>query len=239
MANASLQAFRRTVTVDWPAQQQKDAKAHLLRVARDGHAKIMSEQVTRGGIRPDFEAYANRPGNSNLDAVALPGPIVFRYYYLREIIRTALDELRKRSPAVSGAYRAGHTLFVNGIAMEDVPATLRPTDDIMISNPVPYARRIEIGRTKSGRDFVLQVPNRIYERVAKQVLHPRYRNTAKITFTYANLPNAHTIKGGLSSHYGTAAKLVGTSFTTSRQRKRRQQVGSTVQAPAIVIEAFK
>ena len=33
-------------------------------------------------------------------------------------------------------------------------------------NTVPYARKIEIGKTESGRDFVIQVPNRIYERTA-------------------------------------------------------------------------
>jgi hypothetical protein len=57
------------------------------------------------------------------------------------------------------------------------------TREVVISNPVPYARKIEIGKTRSGRPFVIQVPPRIYERAA-MALRSKYRNVASIRFTY-------------------------------------------------------
>jgi hypothetical protein len=226
MASAALQSFRRRVTVDWPQQAHEDARKKLVAVAMAGHNKIMAEQKARSGAIPEFEAYANTPGNGNLNSVVLPGPIVYRYRYLREVVQFALDELRKASPVVSGDYVRSHTLFINGSAVSQMPVRLNPGDTIMIANPVPYARRLEIGKTESGRDFVLQVPNRIYERVAKNKLTPRYRNVAKITFQYVELASAYTAKGSLARHYGIGG---------GRKRKRRQQAGTKVQAPAIVI----
>jgi hypothetical protein len=229
MASASLSAFRRRVTVDWPKSAHEDARKKLVSVARAGHAKIMADQQSRSGFLPDFDAYANTPGNRNLDSVVLPGPIVYRYRYFREVVQVALDELRKASPVRSGDYVRSHTLFVNGAAVQTLPTRLSAGDRVMIANPVPYARRIEIGKTKSGRNFVIQVPNRIYERVAKNKLIPKFGRVAKITFQYVELASAHTVKGHLASHYGIGG---------GKMRKRRQVVGSKAQAPAIMFEVL-
>lgn len=226
MASASLQAFRRTVTVAWPQQANDEAQKLLVRTARAGHAQIMAEQMARAGFAPEWDAYANTPGNQNLDTVVLPGPIVFRYRYIREVLTVALDELRKASPVVSGAYRDSHTLFVNGIAVSGTPPALKAGDEVFIANPVPYARRLEVGLIEAGRAFVIQVPPRIYERVMKSILVPRYRNVVKLTFDYVTIPDAYIIKGRLPSHYIAKGGV---------RRRRRQPVGHPVRSPAIVI----
>ncbi|MCW5695780.1 MAG: hypothetical protein KIS96_03485 [Bauldia sp.] len=226
MASAALQAFRRTVTVAWPQQQDADAKKHLVAVARAGHARIMREATARSGFAPDFDAYANRPGNANLDSVILPGPIVYRYRYLREAVVFALSALRKASPVVSGAYRNSHRVFVDGIPVDGVPAQITPGSTIMISNLVPYARRLEVGKTQSGRAFVIQVPPHIYQRVTDQV-RARFRNIGSITSGYATVPPAYVIKGRLPSHY---------IASNGRRRRRRQAVGQPVPSPAIFFQ---
>lgn len=236
MTRQSLSAFRQTITVKWPQQRDADAKALLIRTAQEGHARIMREQASRAGVAPDFDAYANMPGNPNLQSVKLPGPIVYRYRYFREIVEFGLAALLQASPVQSGRYRNSHVVLVNGQQVDIVPTRLRETDVITLVNPVPYARRLEIGKTKAGRDFVLQVPNRIYERVAKQRMIPRYRNVANITFGYLELTGAHTIRGGLSPSYGTG-NTPGIRGGGVR-RKRRQSVGSAVRAPAIFIKAL-
>lgn len=236
MTRQSLATFRQTVTVAWPQQSQQDAKTLLLKIAREGNAQTVREQTMRAGVNPDVSAYANQPGNTNLENVVLPGPIVYSYDYRREIVEVALGELYKASPVDSGAYVSSHTIFLNGQPVDHLPPQLSPDDEIWLSNPVPYARRLEIGKTKSGRDFPIQVPNRIYERVAKNILARRYGNSAKITFDYIAIPEAHVIKGKLSSHYGTGKKLGPRGGGLSR--KRRQQPGTTVRAPAIIIEAL-
>jgi hypothetical protein len=156
----------------------------LLRIARRDHARIIADATARSGFPPQWTAYANRPGNSNLDSVILPGPIVHIYRYVTEVIETALLTLQRLSPVRSGLYAKSHTIYVNGSPVGRAPKEL--TDEVIISNPVPYARKIEIGKTRSGRPFVIQVPNRIYERTAK-ALKSRYRNLARIEFTYTQI----------------------------------------------------
>jgi hypothetical protein len=224
MTRASLAAFKQTVTVAWPLHAKRDGKALLVRTAKQGHARIMRDAAARGGGVPSFEAFANQPGRP-VEAVILPGPIVYKYRYLREVVVAALAALRAASPVRSGRYRESHTLYIDGVAFRSVPREIPPGADVMIANSVPYARRLEIGKTESGRAFVIQVPDRIYERTAKK-LQGRFRNLAKLTFSYATLPGAHTIKGGLKPSY---------SIGEGRRRQRRQQVGKAVKAPAIVI----
>lgn len=222
---SAIQAFRRTVTVDWPKGMESAAKAMLIKTAREGHAAIMSKQGN-----PAFEVYANRPGNPNIESVVLPGPIVYKYSNIRSIVELALDELRKASPVVSGDYARSHMLFVNGMKVETLPTDIKPSDEIMIANPVPYARRIEIGKTKAGRDFVVQVPNRIYERVVKNVLAARYRNVAKITFGYVTVPEAYRYRKDNAAR----SRVNGRWYVSPTQRKDRA-AGAVVQSPAIFI----
>src|SRR5262245_8162856 len=98
MTRQSLAALRQTFLVDQPRDTAVNAKALLVRVAREGIAKITQEQTARAGVAPSVDAYANTPGNKNLDSVRLPGPIVAKFDYRREIALYALDELRKASP---------------------------------------------------------------------------------------------------------------------------------------------
>ena len=75
----------RRVTIDWPQKSERDARALLIRTARTGHQQIMRDAKAKG-YEPYWEAYANSPGNSNLESVVLPGPIVYNYRYLSNLI---------------------------------------------------------------------------------------------------------------------------------------------------------
>jgi hypothetical protein len=204
-----------------------EAKAHLLKTARDGHAGIMQRQRN-----PSFEAYANQPGNRNLDSVVLPGPIVYNYSNIKRIVEDALDELRKASPVASGDYVRSHTVYVNGVEVAAIPETISPSDEIMIANPVPYSRKLEIGKTESGRDFLVSVPNRIYERTAKNILIPRYRNVAKITITFGTVPGGGKLKHNQRSRSWLANK--GRWHYSPGQRSDRV-AGSNITVPTILI----
>jgi hypothetical protein len=223
----AVEAFRRTITVAWPRQMDAEAKALLLKTARDGHAGIMQRQRN-----PSFAAYANRQGNRNLDSVVLPGPIVYNYSNIKRIVEDALDELRKASPLESGDYARSHTIYVNGIAVETVPDTISPSDEIMIASPLPYSRKLEIGKTESGRDFLISVPNKIYQRVAKQILIPRYRNVVKIRDTFITAPGGGVLKHNQRARSWLANK--GRWHYVPGQRKDRV-AGASINVPAIII----
>lgn len=230
MNRAAAEAIRKKITIDWPRIQDEQAKKLLIRTAKEGNAETLREQRQRNGYTPDFIAYANTPSNTNIDAVIIPGPIVFTYRYHREIISEALRELRAASPFVSGDYIRSHLLFVNGVQFDELPQ-VKSGDVVMIANTQPYARRLEIGKTKSGRAFILQVPDRIYERVARN-LKSRYRQVAQITFGYTDLPGSFIARGKLSPTYGVMGK--GGSVS---QRARRQRTGA-IRYPSIKIEVM-
>lgn len=80
--------------------------------------------------------------------------------------------LRDRSPVRSGTYRDSHLLLADGVIVAtaaDVIAGANIPDarEYSFVSPEPYSRKIEVGKTAAGRDFVIAVPNRIYERTAR------------------------------------------------------------------------
>lgn len=111
------------------------------------------------------------------------GRIVFEFDLVRDMLVAIAKLLDERSPVRSGAYRRGHRLFAAGVEVLPTDPNIPEAEDYTFVNLVPYARKIEIGKTKSGRDFVVQVPNRIYERTARDAGR-RYGNLAKIRFSY-------------------------------------------------------
>lgn len=229
-----LQNFLVTVSEAQSVAGQKKTIADFARWRLDEADKLNRSAF---GYTPKHTTTVDGREGASLESVKPDGGrIVFDFELFSELMKDAIEAaikaLRDASPVVSGAYRDGHTLYVNDVAFDEVPQALKPTDTIMVSNPVIYARRIEIGRTISGRSFVMQVPNRIYERVAKNTLAPRFGNQIKITFGYVALPDAATVTGGLQTrtpHYGIGG---------GKMRKRRQVVGSQVGSPAITFEAL-
>lgn len=163
---------------------------------------------------------------------------------LRAAIEAGLEWLRAGSPVVSGEYRDGHTLYVNGSPASEIPANIKPTDQIMIANPVPYARRIEVGVTKSGRAFVIQTPPRIYQRVAAK-LSDRFGNAVVIKLADdpgVVLPNAGAIRGtvgrsGISTHHQTLRRRQAHLALESVRVRRRTHGGEQIMSPAIFFEA--
>lgn len=228
MARTTL--LNKIVTVDWPKDIQDGGKALLLQTAREGHQRIMTT-AKASGLEPSWEAYANRPGNDNLESVVIPGPIVFHYRYLSDVIQWALDELRRQSPHVSGDYVRSHMIFVNGQAVDTVPKNLKADDQIYIANPVPYARRLEVGRHKlTGRPFLIQVPNRIYERVAK-LAGDRDKGRMKVSMGYVDL-------GSWALKYNQKSLIKTTrGYAYSNRQRPDRVVGSAVKSPAIFFKA--
>ena len=242
MTKETLAALRHVFLVQQPAAIERDGRRLLIHTARQGLGELLAQQVGRAGVLPGLNVYANRPGNSNLETVVLPGPIVGLFDYRREAAIVGMKRLREASPEKTGDYRDSHMILLNGQQVDQLPVNLSRGDVITLTNPQPYARRLEIGRTKSGRKFTLKVPNRIYERAAKRFLSPIYRNLMSIRFDYIDLPDAYVTKAALPATYLTGSLRKRRSKFGDRGtplfRKRRQKKGSTVRAPAIIIRAL-
>lgn len=95
---------------------------------------------------------------------------IFSYYYADAVVQYALQVLREKSPVGSdkhpGLYRDSHTVFIDGHVVPDA-TSWSPGQQINISNPVPYARKIEVGKMQ------MSVPPHVYES-ATQLVADRY-----------------------------------------------------------------
>lgn len=108
--------------------------------------------------------------------------IIFRFIDMQALVDFAIETLKAHSPVGStddkhpGLYRDSHMVFLNGHVVKAVSG-FRKGDQINISNPVPYSRKIESGRMK------ISVPAHVYES-AEPIISARFGNSAKIRFVY-------------------------------------------------------
>jgi hypothetical protein len=172
-----------------------------------------------------LEAQSVRNGNPPVRIKVNGHIIIAEWYLLYDVVLAALEELRNGSPVDGGTYRDAHTLYIDGQPQSEIPQVVPPGVKVMVSNPLPYAMRLEIGRTESGRDFVVQVPPRLYARVGEK-LSGRFGEFVDITVGEIDLPE-QTIKG----HTGTGRRSV--------RRHRNSHVGEPVKSPALFFEVKK
>jgi len=147
-----------------------------------------AQSVNRRALGSDapYEQFVDGRRGAALDGVNPDrGKIVFEFELVNDVLQWIMAALIERSPHRSGNYIRGHRLFADG--REITPVGEAPiAAEYSISNMVPYARKLEIGKTQSGRDFLISVPNRIYERTAKDA-RARFGNVANIGFTYRGM----------------------------------------------------
>lgn len=103
-----------------------------------------------------------------------------------EVLSFIAQELRDRSPVLTGAYREAHELYADGQMIANAADVtedmeLPEAGEFSFTNTLPYARKIEIGKTKSGRSFVINAEPNLYERVAADA-RARFGNSADIRF---------------------------------------------------------
>lgn len=223
---ASLGVLEQTFRVQLDEAAGEGARRAMIATHLEAHGKVLQEQQQREGVPPDFVHVVDGVRDRPLEQVAQQ--LVTLYDYRREAAAFLLRVLRRNSPVRSGAYRDSHTLFVNGQAVAALPSRLRPTDKMFVANPVPYARRLEVGRRADGSPVVVQVPPGIYERSLKEAV-TRYRNVLVMRFGYVDLKNSYVVKGRVGGHYRNKH---------GQLRKRDPRGGEAVRFPAIFVESL-
>jgi hypothetical protein len=114
------------------------------------------------------------------EAVKSGGVIVYDYGRMDLVAEFALETLRQLSPVDSGNYVRSHTLMLNGVVVDDLSGW-KPGDEVSISNPEPYTRKIEIGR-KGFRAHA-----HVYEK-AERIVARRFGNIVRVNFLYRQAP---------------------------------------------------
>jgi hypothetical protein len=156
----------------------------LVRTAKRLHGEVM-----RTDPRPArFTRTVDGRSGAAEESVKPDGVITYTYPRLDAVVQYAMEVLFDMSPVLSGLYRRSHTLFVAGVAVPDLK-TWDGESEIVISNTVPYARKIELGIMK------MRVPgsSRVYD-MAEREVRARFGNVAQIFYTYRGI-----IGGGVAS----------------------------------------
>jgi hypothetical protein len=133
-----------------------------------------------------------------LEQVEAGGYTLTEFELLGNVVDAALQALFEASPVgpdKDGHYRDDHWLYVNGqrrdAAAEGAAVEIGPTDEVVIINMRPYARKIEGGARERFRrrmtnrrpGLSVQAPNGVYE-VTARALKQRFGNIATIRFAY-------------------------------------------------------
>lgn len=181
-----------------------------------------------GRVPPRTTTVDGRQGASLESVKVSGGTIITEWEIVSDVLVWIGDTLRERSPVVSGDYRKGWTLLADGQVVDEggeVPVA----EVYTFVNIVPYARKIEVGKTDSGRDFVIQVPNRIAERTAKDAA-ARFGNIARIRSVWIDLQNAYRLK-----HDQASRSFKGGVMRISKRQRPDRVAGSKITYPAITV----
>lgn len=182
------------------------------------------------GRSPPYTVTVDGRQGAALDTVNPDGgSIVVEFDLVADVLGWIAQTLIDRSPEISGDYKRGHKLFADGQEVA-VGGDIPPADQYTFINVVPYARKIEVGKTEGGRDFVIQVPNKIYERTAKDA-KARFGNLADIQFGYAQAIGAYTLKRNQAARHF----LKGGRVYVEPKQRRDRVAGAAVVPPAIIV----
>jgi hypothetical protein len=149
-------------------------KRLLVETAKREHAKVMKTAPRPQAFTRVVDGRRGLPE----EAVSAFGRIDYLYPRLEAVAQFAMEKLFEFSPVDSGEYRNSHTLFLNGQSVSNLSAW-KAGDEVSIANPVPYARKIEVGA------MTMRVPgtDHVYERASRSVKR-RYGAVANIRFTF-------------------------------------------------------
>ena len=193
-AYRSPRVFAREITVAsknlFPAQ----VEALLEDAARREKARVLAEQTQRAGIAPTTETIVDGRRGAPIDAATDKSTIIIEYEYLREIAAWLLDTLERGAVrGESGVYSRSFVLLVDGVEAQ-VSAITHDTQSFVVANTQPYARRLEVGKTRRGDAFILDDSRyRFIDSIAK-VAKGRFGNMAQVRHAFVGLDNAYRLR---------------------------------------------
>jgi len=155
-------------------EDAKATKAFIVATAKREHARIMADKPAPSSFVRFVDGMQGAPEES----ARADGRIVYQYSRIEEVVKFALATLREVSPVLSGAYKDAHEIFLNGKTVVDV-SEYQAGDDLMITNLLPYSRKIEVGKMKMR----VAGTSKVYQQ-ARRIVMNRFGNSASVEFTY-------------------------------------------------------
>lgn len=188
------------------------------------------------GREPAFRQFVDGTEGRPLEQVrADSGRIVFEFELTEDLVSTVLTLLERFSPVDSGDYKRSHIVFAGG--RQVLPGEAVPmASDFVFLNPLPYARKIELGKMKMRRSGT----DRVYQQAAQAAMR-RFGNLARIQFSYrtpigtqSNISRVGPLRVLRSVTGGGDGKGKGRFLTGSHTRAGNQAERAS-RVPAIIV----
>jgi len=195
----------RTIRQFVDANLTPEANARKFAIAARGYR---DELIQSGQASERYDTFVDGREGAREETTRPGGATVYRFNSWGEILREAMLQLAMASPMDAGDFVRAWTVAVNGKPWtgdyEDIPLDA----DVMIVNPLPYARKVEVGAMK------LSVPAHPIERARQRLL----RKFQHIYFgkTFVFLPASFATLG-----YDTPYILQGHAHRLPVQQNRR------------------
>lgn len=144
------------------------------------------------------------------------GAIIYRFNLLGLAAAYAIGFCKARSPVDSGAFRGAWVVAVNGRPWRSDLNAIPPAAEIMVLNPLPYARKVETGGMR------MSVPPGIVEgaRLATRSQYP----TLSVDSAFVNIP---------SGLFGDDTPWI--LRNRAHSRRKDLQAGRAITYPALMI----
>lgn len=194
--------------------------ANLAKAAR--HAR--DDLIRRGDASPTYRTFVDGREGASEETVKPQGAILYRFNTLGLATVFALSYCITRSPVQSGAYKRAWFVAVNGARwtadLNDIPGDA----EVMVTNPLPYARKIDVGHMK------MSMPPHIVEdaRQAVRSKFPVIKAERSLVLIPASLGGGYVLKG--------RHRLGHRQFARTRLRSDTQK-GAQMTYPALILKA--
>lgn len=203
-------------------------------------ADVIAEReslIQSGEASPIWRRTVNGVANAPETNLRVGGSIRYNFSDISQAIMLALETCRQKSPVSSGDYRDAWVVLVSDHAwtgdFEDIPWDA----EVIITNPVPYARKIDVGAMQ------MSMPPGIVE-AARQLVQRRFpgvtawRRFINLSGTYGRWHAPYLLKGTAQRKL---AKLDPRSSAFRRgerylARRKELAAGQPVTYPALVLK---
>jgi len=227
-------AFNESLTL-WVNSLGPESAKQLAAVAHSTERDILAAQQARRGLTPGERKIVDGQEGKPFEQVRPDGTIFIGFDYRAEIVKACFEALKPRSPVVSGDYIKGHFCILDGKGLGplEVPTAeqLVSVKEIIVTNPMPYSRKLEVGKRRDGSPFVRQVDPHIFEFASVQV-NREFGKVAAIYFNFVDLEGAYTLKFDQKARRFNGRVMINERGKIRKDRK----AGSAIRYPGIYIE---
>jgi len=110
--------------------------------------EALAEAQAAGEFPRSYVTSVNGRVGAPVESVQPPGPIIYTARWWPEILTYGMAFAEQRSPVKSGHYRDSWFVMINGSKYDGSYSDIPLDAEAIITNDVPYARKIEVGHMK-------------------------------------------------------------------------------------------